>query len=207
MLPIIPDSKLMISNEPQKISMLTPEEDDFRNRFEQQQRESFAKNLEHHRLMADYKENRLRIPDILWHRSIDEIDLSLQPDRLVKGLLAGGLELIAEVDIEILIDRMTKADQRMFRKRKLYNPSFNGHKISSVIYSWQQGQRLIPPTILIYNKEFAETLENSNFESTEDLRPQDGKHRINAAYCLGATNIPILVRNRQLDLIKKILFS
>ena len=81
------------------------------------------------------------------------------------------------------------------------------YKISSVIYSWQQGQRLIPPTILIYNKEFAETLENSNFESTEDLRPQDGKHRINAAYCLGATNIPILVRNRQLDLIKKILFS
>ena len=86
MLPIIPDSKLMISNVPQKISMLTPEEDDFRNRFEQQQRESFAKNLEHHRLMADYKENRLRIPDILWHRSIDEIDLSLQ-NRILVGFL------------------------------------------------------------------------------------------------------------------------
>lgn len=159
-------------------------------------------NITHEILIAAYREGNLPIPQIHWHLSETEIDLSLQRDALHPRLLVEGFTIIPNVDIETLFNQMTEADAAMFRRRELYNSSFNARTISSVLHSWLKDQKLIPPTIIVYDKEFADTLKIKIITSNE-LRPIDGKHRINVSYFFGAKSIPILVRNKQLQLIEK----
>jgi hypothetical protein len=155
----------------------------------------------HERVFEAYKSNTLLIPEVRWHIDSTKIDLSLQRDSFRKELLVDGISVIPEVDIGVLFNKMTKDDALMFRKKKLYNPSFNSKSISIVINHWLQGIKLIPPTIMIFNQEYADTL-NIDIIVSKELRPIDGKHRINAAYFFGIKTIPILVRNKQLSIIK-----
>lgn len=88
----------------------------------------------------------------------------------------------------------------MFREKKLYNPSLIDCQISDILNFWIKGEKLIPPTILVIDRTIKNTIKD-----TDKIFPVDGKHRLNVAYYLGCTKIPIFVINKQLDKIKSIL--
>ena len=180
------------------------DKNEFKKWMTNYQESNMDRNLRNQELIKAYKSNDLPIPKIEWHLKNTEVDLSLQTTSLRPELFADGFTIIPDIQIETLFDRMTKADAAMFRKRKLYNTSFTDMTISSVLDFWLKGGKLIPPTIMIYTKEYAKTLKLNIFESTE-LMPVDGKHRINVAYYFGVKSIPILVINPQIHLITQAL--
>lgn len=153
-----------------------------------------------------FKSNSLPIPNVAWHTIESEIDLSLQRDKLVPELLTDGFTIIPEVDFELLLNKMTVQDAAMLRKRDLYSPKFHDRTISTILNHWINNEKLIPPTILIYDEIFVNALNNGrHIITSEELRPIDGKHRLHVSYYFGVKTIPILVINKQLSSIKDIL--
>jgi hypothetical protein len=167
--------------------------------------ETIEKNTIHRKLYEKYKVGVLPTPKILWHESELEIDLSLQRDTLNPKLLLDGFAIIPNVDIEVLLNNMTVQDAEMFRKKDLYNLSFDGRTTSTVLNFWLANNKLIPPTIVVFDKECIDTL-GINAIPSKELSPVDGKHRMNVSYFFGVKSIPILVRTKQVELITSILY-
>ena len=167
-----------------------------------------AKNLEdnrnHARIYAEHKSGKLIFPEIRWHLDAATVDLSLQNQRFVEELFIGGISIIPSVDIELLLDDMRPDDGAWYRQKILYRYP-NERQISRIIHEWSTGINLIPPTIMIFDEEHCETTKDKLTIITKYLQPVDGKHRLRTAYCLGAKEIPILVRTVQLEKIKRIL--
>jgi len=158
------------------------------------------RNKRHQEILHLYRKSTL--PDIKphWHTNVEEIDLSKQRENLGQDLLEEGFTILDSVDIELLFDKMSPGNPEMFREKNLYNEDLCDLKISDVLDKWINKVRLIPPTILVFDKTIYKSIDNTN-----QLFATDGKHRINVAYYYGATQIPILVINKQLDKIKSIL--
>lgn len=89
----------------------------------------------------------------------------------------------------------------MYHLKKIFNGKQDDRKITRIVKKWIDGQALIPPIILIRPK-----LSLISLDSDMDiLMPQDGKHRINVAICYGCKSIPVVVMNKQLSEINRIL--
>jgi ParB-like chromosome segregation protein Spo0J len=157
----------------------------------------------HDQLVNAYKAGTLPRPDIQWHQNLQDIDLSLQPDKLHLKLVAEGLSILPNVRLKTLVSRMREADAAIFRRKKLYEHA-GDHQTSRALDLWLQGEKLIPPTILIFDQPFMDLVCRHGIPSTE-LQPVDGKHRLSICCYFGIHAIPILVLERQLDQIKRIL--
>jgi len=160
-------------------------------------------NERHNELVSAYKAGTLECPEIRWHEQLSEIDLSLQPDKLHRKLLEENLSILPKVRLGKLVRWMSEADAAFFGRKKLYEYS-SDQKTSRVLDLWQQGEKLIPPTILIYDQQYMNLVRPTGIPSSE-LRPADGKHRLAICCNFEVETIPILVLNRQLDLIKRVL--
>lgn len=129
----------------------------------------------------------------LWVTDKKKIDFTKQNDGANSRLLADGF-IIQWVNIEKLLSNFNQAETKMYRKKKMFNEQQESQKIGQIIYHWRNQVSLIPPTI------FSSTDGQGGF-----LFAQDGKHRLNVAYCAGVEEIPILVLKTQLEKIKRIL--
>lgn len=74
--------------------------------------------------------------------------------------------------------------------------------ISRVWDHWLNNQKLIPPTIIIFDQRYMDLLVPGGIPSRE-LQPIDGKHRLNVAYYFGAETMPIIVLERQVLSIRR----
>lgn len=173
-------------------------------KLKKQQNLNIENNRIHDQIFKAYNEKTLSIPDVNWHLNVEEIDLSLQRDGYRKELLVGGITIIPDVDIELLLNSMTKENAAMFRRKELYEQDLPDMAISKVVNYWIHGTKLIPPTIMVFTQEYAETL-NISIIPSKELQPVDGKHRLKVAYFFGVKQIPILVRTIQAPIIKKTL--
>jgi len=149
-----------------------------------------------------YRKGSLILPIAEWHTSESEIIFSLQRDQLDSRLLTSGFTIIPDVDINVLLNNMELQDEEMFKRNNLYDESFSDSNISDVINCWMEGQKLIPPTIMIFDEEFFKRVNRTPYV-TDELRPVDGKHRLKVSYYLKEKKIPITVLNWQVEKIKK----
>jgi hypothetical protein len=160
-------------------------------------------NAIHVKVMSAYTSGSLTTPQVKWHLSVGDIDME-NGVQLVDALIKDGMSILKDVNIETLLNCMTIGYQDMVRSRHLFEHSAD-RSTSSIIHHWQQGEKLTPPTILVFTEEHFRKIGREHLISSVELVPIDGKHRLNAAYYFGETKIPILVRNPQLELIKTML--
>jgi hypothetical protein len=118
-------------------------------------------------------------------------------------LLVKGLTVIPDVDVDTLISLMQEGDKLHFSKKRLYNNSNDKRRTDKVLNHWKNGEKLTPPAIIVFNAECIESLGMRPEHISTELRPTDGKHRLNAACSIGVKTIPIVVRNPQISLINK----
>ena len=130
----------------------------------------------HDELFRQYKDDILPCPNIRWHEHISDIDLSWQPKHLHPNLVVEGLAILPDVHLEMLLDKMSEEDTTFFRRKRLYENRFDT-STSRALDWWMQGEKMIPPTILIYDQQFMDLVCPKGIPSTE-LRPADGKHRL-----------------------------
>lgn len=135
----------------------------------------------------------------LWITQQEQIDFTHQGNNTYSNLITDGYTILS-VNLENLLSCFDSDQAKMYRKMRMYNGQQEPVKIGGVIHSWLIGVTLIPPTILC-----RDSLVSSFAKDSDILFPQDGKHRINVAYCSGAETIPIIVWNKQLDKVKRIL--
>lgn len=150
------------------------------------------RNLREAEIQELFDSGQLKSLEILWHENIDDIDLSKQYHSLDKPLLEAGFDIIKNVDIELLFDKMLEGNPQLFREKRLFHEELSSSNIANIIDHWLRKEKLIPPTILLV-------------ENSTDLFPTDGKHRLNVAYYFGVTTIPIFVINPQKEKILEIL--
>ena len=155
---------------------------------------------EHRKIKRDYREGKIRIPAPVWHWKKSKIDFEKQGDIINQDLFSEGYSII-EVKLENLISKFDATQARMYRLKKLYNGKQEERKISQIVKNWINGQALIPPIILLRPPIGIDYLDTDK----DVLMPQDGKHRINVAYCYGCDTIPIIVMDKQKDELNRIL--
>jgi len=134
-----------------------------------------------------------------WHYTKDDIDLKKQGDEIKPELIEESYSIL-EVNLRFLISKFDPILQEIYNDKILYHERQDKLKISTIIYYWRDENPLIPPTILCRDSTIGKGIEDSDI-----LFPQDGKHRINIANFYGADMIPIIVVNKQLEKVKRIL--
>lgn len=131
----------------------------------------------------------------IWHIEKKDIDFKKTNTTINLSLLEDGYTILA-VDAKLLMNKMGTSYVKLYQG-KLYKDS-SEDKISQVIYHWMNGEKLIPPIIIIHDSLFSDMVTNA-------IAPQDGNHRLRVAYYFGVEKIPIIVLNQQLNNFKQIM--
>ena len=184
---------------------MTNIEDSFEN-FLLKQNSIRERNIIVTSIKQDFLNGKLDLPIPIWKIDDNEIDLTLQRDKIHPKLLEKGISVIKDVSLDRLLNLFTIQDQRMFTGKELFDNKFNDTTISTILDFWKKDQSLLPPTICIFNKDYMELVCKNGIPSKE-LQPIDGKHRLRTAIYCGASKIPILVPTFQLEWVKKKLFT
>lgn len=142
-----------------------------------------------------HRQGELRGVTPLWHTDIRGFHLDDQPGNLDASLRRFGMEIILNVNFEKLLDNMFPEWAGDVREQELFHECLADEKTAVVIHHWMNHEKLIPPTITFEPR------------SERNLYPSDGKHRINAAYYLGVSVLPILVLTVQKDKILSLLYQ
>lgn len=174
------------------------------NELLKEQMQNHIFNEMHKQLVSLYQTKKLIPPTPLWHLSADQIPY-FQFVNLSPKLRASGLTVIPQVDVNMLISLMPDGDQIHYSKKKLYNSSNDERRTSRIIYHWQKAEKLTPPTMIVFDAECVAVMGLRPGYISPELRPVDGKHRLNAACSIGVKTIPIVVRTPQVSLIKQML--
>lgn len=159
----------------------------------------------YNKLLSEYKKGNLKNPEPKWHLEESDIDFSLQLNQFRDELLEDGFTIIPNVDIETLLKKMTSQDYKMFRTKKLFGSTFSDLGLSEIIYLWQNGEKLIPPTIVILDNTFMLKVQNPFPKTTIEFMALDGKHRLKVSCYFNVEKIPIIAFNWQAEKIKKML--
>ncbi|MBS1596054.1 MAG: hypothetical protein JST90_17210 [Bacteroidetes bacterium] len=174
--------------------------------------ESFRKKLEidnerhrlrsqaHDKLYSLYKNGQLPPVKPLWHLDERDIDFSKQKDNLEAHHFSQGFTIIPDVPIDLLLANFPEGVADMFHEKKLFREE-GDLGTTDILTHWSNNEKLIPPTFMVMDK----TMHDYCDPNSKEIYPFDGKHRLNAAYSLGETHVPILVTNKQLAKIKTIL--
>jgi hypothetical protein len=171
--------------------------------FHRLQAENAELNRMHETFVLQWKAGTLPRPSVQWHQHIEDIDKDILAKAINRKLAADSFTVIPAVDVEVLLDKMRKVDANFYRKKVLYEDSHD-RQTSRVLRHWYNREKLIPPTIMVFNQEYFDFISLDAIPSKE-LQPVDGKHRLNIAYYYETLSIPILVWNKQIDLITRIL--
>lgn len=123
----------------------------------------------------------------LWHLDKKDIDFERTDTTLIQ--LKNGYSIV-EVDAAALMNKMGPPYVKLY-SGKLYHDN-SERKISQVLYHWMNGEKLIPPVIIIHDETISSIVSNA-------VAPQDGNHRLRAAYHFGVKKIPIIVLDAQLS--------
>jgi hypothetical protein len=132
------------------------------------------------------------------------VNLSLQRDPPDPRLLADGFSILNDVRIDHLISLMLEGDIEYYREDKFIRRSLD-FETTRILSHWLNGEKLIPPTMMVYTKEILGLFEKGDIIPSTEIFPADGKHRLSLAHYLGVKTIPILVFNIQLTLLSKML--
>ena len=108
----------------------------------------------------------ISLPIPLWHKKIENINLELQPDKLIDKYVANGFHIYKST-WEELRKVLDGNFAKLYSNGKLYTRNQEKEKIEKIIAYWNQGLHLIPPMLI--------HLENNT------LVPADGKHRLKVA--------------------------
>lgn len=173
----------------------------FKIKLEEQQHLSRLTNQLNGRVKKLYEQGKIKSLTPLWHTDPIEINFEKQKDRLDDKLLAHGISIIENVEMEKLLDAMEDGNPLLFREKQLYHEDMIDTNISKVINHWQNREKLIPPTITLSDDFLTSTLKCPPVNAPK-LYATDGKHRLNVAYFFGSLTIPILVLTPQLKHIK-----
>lgn len=172
----------------------------FRIEHEAQQERHRIKHQAYKELYNLYKDGQLPVITPLWHTVESDVDFSKQKDNLVDHHFSEGFTIIPDISIDSLFVNMPDGVADMYYDKNLFLDEWD-LGTTDILTHWRNGEKLIPPTFLIMDKSMHEYCK----ADSKEIYPFDGKHRLNAAYSLGATHIPILVTNKQLVKIKAIL--
>lgn len=152
---------------------------------------NFIDDDQHKIIKREFRNGKITNLIPLWHHDENQIDFERQGDEIDPDFFSEGFTIL-EADIRVLFKSFDPLWTSMFLRKELYKKEQCPDKISGVVYHWMQGIHLIPPTIL-------------NVHDSDCLFPADGKHRLNVAYFFGAETIPIIVANKQLEKVKRIM--
>ncbi len=108
----------------------------------------------------------ISLPIPLWHKKIENINLELQPDKLIDKYVANGFHIYKST-WEELRKVLDGNFAKLYSNGKLYTRNQEKEKIEKIVACWNQGLHLIPPMLI--------HLENNT------LVPADGKHRLKVA--------------------------
>lgn len=129
----------------------------------------------------------ISLPIPLWHKKLENINLELQPDKLIDKYVANGFH-IYKSSWEELRTVLHNNFAKLYSDNVLYSRSQEREKIKRVIESWNQGLDLISPMLI--------HLENNT------LVPVDGKHRLKVASIANPMEIYFILFNKDLKHIK-----
>lgn len=174
------------------------------DRFRQQEQENHHQDVIHEKILEEYRMGELERPNISWHLSINDIDVK-QGINMHPNLLSSGLSIISNVSMKTLMNCMNQDYVTALRRKKLYDENGSDRSTSQIINHWRQKRKLTPPTIVVFNQQLFEAIGKEHLIPSSELQPNDGRHRLNAAYYFGEESIPIVVWKPQHGTIKEIL--
>jgi hypothetical protein len=117
----------------------------------------------------------------LWWTDLRKIKLP----RDKECLKPQGMFLINDISINKLITNLIGRNKDIFKQQELFHTGLDFTKTCKIIEHWKNRQSIIPPRVIW-----------SSYSNSIEV--SDGRHRLNAAICLGETKIPILVPNLEL---------
>jgi hypothetical protein len=99
-----------------------------------------------------------------------------------------GMILINDIPTDKLINKLKSGNKDILKQRQLFHDKLDFMRTCKIVEHWTNGEKLIPPTIVW-----------SSYYDTFEI--ENGRHRINAAICLGDTSVPIMTSIIERDII------
>ncbi len=128
-----------------------------------------------------YECGKLKPVQPLWHTDMDKIKIRRDKEHLKPS----NTDLIINnIDVDQLLKSLDEESKVIFMEKTLFNNKMNSIKTYQVVTYWTKRRKLIPPRIF-WEKD------------TDSLRIEDGRHRLNAAYCYGVKMIPVVIYKHQ----------
>ena len=109
----------------------------------------------------------------------NKLEIKKSKDPGWKDVNLNRYQVFCDINIDILLNNLSKDFHSYFFPKQLFNPRFDQHRTSGIVDAWVRDIKLPPPLLKVNNR--------------DELYIEDGKHRINAAYCLNQSKLPILM--------------
>ena len=124
----------------------------------------------------------------VWHLITTDIDLTLQPDRLIEKYTSNGFRIYKSSWTD-LHSALEQGYSEIYSDDKLWTKQQDHDKIARILKNWQDRVPLIPPLLI-----------DNGFNK---LVPADGKHRLKVTSFLESSEVVFILFDVDLPKIKK----